>query len=42
MSDLNALFEAAQANAKLLPERPDNPTLLKAVLRTKLIRPEAH
>ena len=29
MSDLNALFEAAQANAKLLAERPDNPTLLK-------------
>ena len=29
MSDLNALFEAAQANSKLLAERPDNPTLLK-------------
>ena len=29
MSDLNSLFEAAQANAQLLPERPDNPTLLK-------------
>ena len=29
MSDLNALFEAAQANAKRLAERPDNPTLLK-------------
>ncbi|VTU13683.1 Acyl-CoA-binding protein [Variovorax sp. SRS16] len=29
MSDLNALFETAQANAKLLAERPDNPTLLK-------------
>ena len=29
MSDLNASFEAAQANAKLLAERPDNPTLLK-------------
>ncbi|MFT4268777.1 MAG: acyl-CoA-binding protein [Xenophilus sp.] len=28
-SDLNTLFEAAQANAKLLPARPDNPTLLK-------------
>ncbi|MDM0067658.1 acyl-CoA-binding protein [Variovorax sp. J31P207] len=29
MSDLNALFESAQANSKLLAERPDNPTLLK-------------
>ena len=29
MSDLNAQFEAAQANSKLLAERPDNPTLLK-------------
>jgi len=29
MSDLNTLFEAAQANSKLLAERPDNPTLLK-------------
>ena len=29
MSDLNALFETAQANSKLLAERPDNPTLLK-------------
>jgi diazepam-binding inhibitor (GABA receptor modulator, acyl-CoA-binding protein) len=29
MSDLNASFEAAQANAKQLAERPDNPTLLK-------------
>jgi acyl-CoA-binding protein len=29
MSDLNALFETAQANAKLLAERPDNPTLLR-------------
>ena len=29
MSDLNALFEAAQANSKLLAERPDNPMLLK-------------
>jgi len=29
MSDLNTLFEAAQANSKLLSERPDNPTLLK-------------
>ena len=29
MSDLNALFDAAQANSKLLTERPDNPTLLK-------------
>jgi acyl-CoA-binding protein len=29
MSDLHARFEAAQANAKQLAERPDNPTLLK-------------
>lgn len=29
MSDLNAQFEAAQADAQRLPERPDNPTLLK-------------
>ena len=29
MSDLSTRFEAAQANAKLLAERPDNPTLLK-------------
>lgn len=29
MSDLNALFESAQANSKLLSERPDNATLLK-------------
>ena len=29
MSDLNTLFEAAQANSKLLSQRPDNPTLLK-------------
>ena len=29
MSDLQSLFEAAQANSKLLSERPDNPTLLK-------------
>lgn len=29
MSDLNALFEAAVANSKLLSERPDNATLLK-------------
>lgn len=29
MSDLHTLFEAAQANSKLLAERPDNPTLLK-------------
>ena len=29
MSDLDTQFEAAQANAKQLPERPDNPTLLK-------------
>lgn len=28
-SDIDALFEAAQANSKLLTERPDNPTLLK-------------
>lgn len=29
MSDLQSLFEAAEANSKLLPEKPDNPTLLK-------------
>ena len=29
MSDLNARFEAAQANSKLLAERPDNETLLR-------------
>jgi acyl-CoA-binding protein len=29
MSDLNSRFEAAQANSRLLSERPDNPTLLK-------------
>ena len=29
MSDLNAAFEAAVTNSKLLTERPDNPTLLK-------------
>ncbi|MBF5002791.1 acyl-CoA-binding protein [Diaphorobacter caeni] len=29
MSDLNATFETAVANSKLLTERPDNPTLLK-------------
>lgn len=29
MNDLNAQFETAQANSKLLAERPDNPTLLK-------------
>ncbi|WP_399683539.1 acyl-CoA-binding protein [Xenophilus sp.] len=28
-SEIDTLFEAAQANAKLLPARPDNPTLLK-------------
>lgn len=27
--DLQARFEAAEANSKLLPARPDNPTLLK-------------
>ena len=27
--DLQARFEAAQANSRLLAERPDNPTLLK-------------
>ncbi|MBU1357817.1 MAG: acyl-CoA-binding protein [Gammaproteobacteria bacterium] len=27
--DLNARFETAQADSRLLPERPDNPTLLK-------------
>ena len=29
MSDLNARFEAAEANSKTLSERPDNSTLLK-------------
>lgn len=29
MSDIDTRFEAAQANSKLLDERPDNPTLLK-------------
>ena len=29
MSDLDARFEAAQAHAQQLAERPDNPTLLK-------------
>ena len=29
MSDLSAQFEAAVANSKNLPERPDNATLLK-------------
>ncbi len=29
MSDLSTRFATAQANAKLLAERPDNPTLLK-------------
>lgn len=29
MTDLQTLFEAAQANSKLLSERPDNATLLK-------------
>jgi acyl-CoA-binding protein len=29
MSDLNAEFEAAVANSKKLPQRPDNATLLK-------------
>lgn len=29
MTDLNALFDAAQTHAKQLAERPDNPTLLK-------------
>ena len=29
MSDLQSLFEAAEVNSKLLPEKPDNPTLLK-------------
>ena len=29
MSDLQSQFEAAQANVKLLTERPDNTTLLK-------------
>lgn len=27
--DLQARFEAAEANSRLLPARPDNPTLLK-------------
>lgn len=29
MPDLNALFEAAVADSKQLPEKPDNMTLLK-------------
>ena len=29
MSDLKAKFEQAVADSKSLPERPDNPTLLK-------------
>jgi len=29
VSDLQAQFEAAEANSKLLSEKPDNPTLLK-------------
>lgn len=29
MSDLQSQFEAAEANSKLLPAKPDNPTLLK-------------
>ncbi|MBS0455347.1 MAG: acyl-CoA-binding protein [Proteobacteria bacterium] len=29
MSDLQSQFEAAEANSKLLSEKPDNPTLLK-------------
>jgi diazepam-binding inhibitor (GABA receptor modulator, acyl-CoA-binding protein) len=29
MSDLNARFEAARADSKNLPEKPDNMTLLK-------------
>jgi len=29
MSDLKAQFEQAVADSKTLPERPDNPTLLK-------------
>jgi len=29
VSDLQSLFEAAEANSKLLSEKPDNPTLLK-------------
>ena len=29
MSDLDERFQTAQANSKLLAERPDNPTLLK-------------
>ena len=28
-NDLQTRFEAAEAQSKLLPERPDNPTLLK-------------
>lgn len=32
MSDLNAAFEAAVANSKNLSERPDNATLLRAML----------
>ncbi|RYF60875.1 MAG: acyl-CoA-binding protein [Comamonadaceae bacterium] len=28
-TDLQARFEAAEAQSKLLPARPDNPTLLK-------------
>jgi len=29
VSDLQSQFEAAEANSKLLSEKPDNPTLLK-------------
>ncbi|WP_119157287.1 acyl-CoA-binding protein [Caldimonas tepidiphila] len=29
MSDLNTAFEQAAADSKNLPEKPDNPTLLK-------------
>ncbi|MBS0340353.1 MAG: acyl-CoA-binding protein [Proteobacteria bacterium] len=29
MSDLQSQFETAEANSKLLSEKPDNPTLLK-------------
>jgi diazepam-binding inhibitor (GABA receptor modulating acyl-CoA-binding protein) len=29
MSTLQSQFETAEANSKLLPSRPDNPTLLK-------------
>jgi len=29
MSDLQSLFEAAEANSRLLSEKPDNVTLLK-------------